>query len=93
MSQPNRFGREKLDKACFVSLRQVVRFGGWAFHENGVDGQAQNTAAALVITKKALAAGLACWWAHLDSNQEPTDYESAALTVELWALSGSTIII
>jgi hypothetical protein len=25
------------------------------------------------------------WWAHLDSNQEPTDYESAALTVELWA--------
>lgn len=52
MSQPNRFGREKLDKACFVSLRQVVRFGGWAFHENGVDGQAQNTAAALVITKK-----------------------------------------
>lgn len=24
------------------------------------------------------------WWGHLDSNQEPTDYESAALTVELW---------
>ena len=26
------------------------------------------------------------WWAHLDSNQGPTDYESAALTAELWAL-------
>src|SRR6266403_3004056 len=25
------------------------------------------------------------WWARLDSNQEPTDYESAALTVELRA--------
>ena len=25
------------------------------------------------------------WWAHLDSNQGPTDYESAALTAELWA--------
>ena len=25
------------------------------------------------------------WWAHQDSNLEPTDYESAALTVELWA--------
>jgi hypothetical protein len=27
------------------------------------------------------------WWARLDSNQEPTDYESAALTVELRALA------
>ena len=27
----------------------------------------------------------ALWWARLDSNQEPTDYESAALTVELRA--------
>ena len=27
------------------------------------------------------------WWARLDSNQEPTDYESAALTVELRARS------
>ncbi len=26
-----------------------------------------------------------CWWAHQDLNLEPTDYESAALTVELWA--------
>ena len=26
------------------------------------------------------------WWAHQDLNLEPTDYESAALTVELWAL-------
>ena len=25
------------------------------------------------------------WWARLDSNQEPTDYESAALTIELRA--------
>ena len=25
-------------------------------------------------------------WAHLDSNQGPTDYEPAALTAELWAL-------
>ena len=25
------------------------------------------------------------WWARLDLNQEPTDYESAALTVELRA--------
>jgi mannose-6-phosphate isomerase-like protein (cupin superfamily) len=28
------------------------------------------------------------WWAHQDLNLEPTDYESAALTVELWALAG-----
>src|SRR6202521_1153230 len=28
---------------------------------------------------------LRVWWARLDSNQEPTDYESAALTVELRA--------
>ena len=28
-------------------------------------------------------------WAHRDSNPEPTDYESAALTVELWAQKGS----
>ena len=27
------------------------------------------------------------WWAHQDLNLEPTDYESAALTVELWARS------
>jgi hypothetical protein len=27
------------------------------------------------------------WWARLDLNQEPTDYESAALTVELRARS------
>ena len=27
------------------------------------------------------------WWAHQDLNLEPTDYESAALTVELWAQS------
>ncbi len=25
------------------------------------------------------------WWAHQDSNLGPTDYESAALTAELWA--------
>ena len=25
------------------------------------------------------------WWAHKDSNLEPKDYESSALTVELWA--------
>ena len=30
-------------------------------------------------------APFANWWAHKDSNLEPTDYESAALTVELWA--------
>ncbi len=28
---------------------------------------------------------LVAWWAHQDLNLEPTDYESAALTVELWA--------
>ena len=28
---------------------------------------------------------LRLWWAHQDLNLEPTDYESAALTVELWA--------
>ena len=28
------------------------------------------------------------WWAHQDSNLGPTDYESAALTAELWALEG-----
>jgi hypothetical protein len=28
---------------------------------------------------------LLVWWAHQDLNLEPTDYESAALTVELWA--------
>ena len=30
-------------------------------------------------------------WAHRDSNPEPTDYESAALTVELWAQNISKI--
>tara|TARA_B100002049_G_scaffold49392_1_gene34629 strand:- start:559 stop:675 length:117 start_codon:yes stop_codon:yes gene_type:complete len=30
-------------------------------------------------------------WAHRDSNPEPTDYESAALTVELWALNSVNI--
>ena len=30
-------------------------------------------------------------WAHRDSNPEPTDYESAALTVELWAQKGNKI--
>jgi hypothetical protein len=25
------------------------------------------------------------WWAHQDSNLEPKDYESSALTIELWA--------
>ena len=29
--------------------------------------------------------GVVYWWARLDLNQEPTDYESAALTVELRA--------
>ena len=32
-------------------------------------------------------------WAHRDSNPEPTDYESAALTVELWAQKGDEIKI
>ena len=32
-------------------------------------------------------------WAHRDSNPEPTDYESAALTVELWAQKGAKINI
>jgi hypothetical protein len=31
------------------------------------------------------------WWAHQDLNLEPTDYESAALTVELWA-RGRTVL-
>ena len=30
-------------------------------------------------------------WAHRDSNPEPTDYESAALTVELWAQNENKI--
>ena len=30
-------------------------------------------------------------WAHRDSNPEPTDYESAALTVELWAQKGKKV--
>ena len=25
------------------------------------------------------------WWAQSDSNQQPRDYESPALTIELWA--------
>src|SRR5438128_11638730 len=29
--------------------------------------------------------GLSCWWAQLDLNQRPDDYESPALTAELWA--------
>ena len=28
------------------------------------------------------------WWAHLDLNQGPSDYESPALTAELWAHAG-----
>jgi hypothetical protein len=31
------------------------------------------------------------WWARKDLNLEPTDYESAALTVELRAPRGATI--
>lgn len=27
--------------------------------------------------------GMLMWWAHQDSNLEPKDYESSALTVEL----------
>lgn len=33
------------------------------------------------------------WWAHQDLNLEPTDYESAALTVELWARSFGFYIV
>jgi hypothetical protein len=33
------------------------------------------------------------WWAHQDLNLEPTDYESAALTVELWALRSTRPIV
>jgi hypothetical protein len=29
--------------------------------------------------------GLSCWWAHQDLNLGPSDYESPALTAELWA--------
>ena len=32
------------------------------------------------------------WWAHQDSNLGPTDYESAALTAELWARIFLTIL-
>ncbi len=31
-------------------------------------------------TKKATSFGSSFWWAHLESNQAPTDYESVALT-------------
>ena len=30
-----------------------------------------------------------CWWAQTDLNRRPSDYESPALTAELWAQSGS----
>ena len=29
------------------------------------------------------------WWAHSDLNRGPNDYESSALTAELWAQPGS----
>jgi hypothetical protein len=29
--------------------------------------------------------GVSCWWAHQDLNLGPSDYESPALTAELWA--------
>ncbi len=32
-------------------------------------------------------------WAHQDLNLEPTDYESAALTVELWAREPQSSIV
>ncbi len=32
------------------------------------------------------------WWARLDSNQGPTDYESAALTAELRARTSFSIL-
>ena len=31
------------------------------------------------------------WWAHQDSNLEPKDYESSALTIELWARAGGSV--
>ena len=37
--------------------------------------------------------GTSDWWARLDSNQEPTDYESAALTVELRARLPHAILL
>lgn len=37
------------------------------------------------MTVGLILAGRSTWWARLDLNQEPTDYESAALTVELRA--------
>ena len=46
------------------------------------------TRRALKEVRRILVAGTSeasCWWARLDLNQEPTDYESAALTVELRA--------
>ncbi len=35
--------------------------------------------------------GLVSWWAQLGSNQQPTLYESGALTFELWARCGIII--
>jgi hypothetical protein len=37
--------------------------------------------------------GLSPWWAHQDLNLEPTDYESAALTVELWAPYATNVVM
>ena len=34
--------------------------------------------------------GKGMWWAHQDSNLEPQDYESFALTIELWARKESS---
>ncbi len=44
------------------------------------------------FTPIAAGAGTSLKWAQRDSNPQPTSYEPAALTVELWALNVSMII-
>ena len=45
------------------------------------------------VPKKISALRNAGWWAHQDSNLEPRDYESRALTIELWARRGPIVAV
>ena len=85
--RPNCQTEQFSDKLGPRRSRQSLRVGGRYF---GVEDSGRFSARTATYTaQKALsqiALGLrSVQWAQSDSNRRPTDYESAALTAELWA--------